>query len=60
MFRPRDPEVAYVIQILQDKKKLLELIGPATDHPEKARWQAQALEKTMLRLQHQLPINPFV
>lgn len=55
-----DPERDFIIDVLRRKKAQLETLGPATDHPELARWQVQALGRMIERLQRPvLKINPF-
>jgi hypothetical protein len=57
----KDLERDYVLQVLLQRKAQLELIGPATDRPDLARWQVRAIERMMERLQRpRLPINPFI
>lgn len=57
----KDPERDYVLQVLAQRKAQLETLGPATDRPDRARWQARAIERMMARLQQpRLPINPFI
>jgi hypothetical protein len=54
-------ELLYVLEVLHQKKELLEKIGPATDRPEIARRQVIAIcnaAKDLMR--PRFPINPFV
>jgi hypothetical protein len=51
----------YVAQILRDKKELVELLGPATDHSERTVPRVRALEAVIEYLQRPyFSINPFL
>lgn len=51
----------YAVQVLRDKQALLHTLGPATDHPELALRQEQALHEVVEYLtRRRFTLNPFV
>jgi hypothetical protein len=54
-------ELEYVLDVLWRNKRMLELIGPSTEHPEVALRQIQALAKAAEDLKRpRFSLNPFV
>ena len=53
-------ERAYAISVLQEKKEMLQAIGPATDVPERYRKQVAILDDLIGRLSQPFPLNPFL
>jgi hypothetical protein len=54
-------ECAYALQVLQQKRSMVQVVGPATDRPELARWQLEALDAVVAYLTRpRFSINPFV
>jgi hypothetical protein len=54
-------EMDYALKVLEEKCALIRSIGHATDRPELAEWQVNALRATMAYLrQPRFAINPLV